>query len=89
VVRERSSSSAIARTRAAPRRAARRSASTSLQYAVAWPSVVSPASVSIVWIVRCRAADAGALDAAVLVAERDLEVEHVLAVALEAEVAGR
>ena len=32
-------------------------------------------------------ADQGALDAAVLVAERDLEVEHVLAVALEAEVA--
>src|SRR5207247_2469924 len=35
-----------------------------------------------------RAAHQGALDAAVLVAERDLEVEDVLAVALEAEVAG-
>ena len=37
---------------------------------------------------RRRAAGERPLDPAVLVAERDLEVEHVLAVALEAEVAG-
>ena len=36
---------------------------------------------------RRRAADQGPLDAAVLVAQRDLQVEDVLAVALEAEVA--
>ncbi len=37
---------------------------------------------------RRRPAAQGLLDAAVLVAERDLEVEDLLAVALEAEVSG-
>ena len=50
-------------------------------------SVVSPATVSI-WLQRraMRAADERPLDAAVLVAERDLQVQHLLAGALEAEV---
>ena len=49
--------------------------------------VVSPATVSMTWQGALgRAADEHALDAAVLVAERDLQVEDLLAVALKAEV---
>ena len=58
------------------------------QYAVAWPTEVSPASVSMRWMVRLSGPPIKrSLDSAMLVAERDLQVEDVLAVALEAEVA--
>ena len=51
--------------------------------------VVSPARVSMVWIVRRSGPpDQAALDAPMLVAERNLQVQHLFAVALEPKMPG-
>ena len=60
------------------------------QYAVACPTEESPATCSIRWIVRLAAypgrLQSAPLDSAMLIAERDLQMKHMLAVTLETEV---
>jgi hypothetical protein len=66
------------------------SASTSWQYAVAWPAVVSPAIVSARWTLRLPGPPRSASSmTAVLVSERDFEMEDALAVTAEAEMRAR
>ena len=88
----RSSSSAIARSHCARRGGSAPPSASSSGRVGGWrvrDRVVSPATVSI-WLMRRAVRSAGErfLDAAVLVAERDLQVQHLLAGALEAEVTG-